>query len=126
MAEFRSACAGFGPAAAVRVHFPGVVGHDDLPALFRAADLFVLPAVHDRKRNVDGLPNVILEAMATALPVVASRISGIPLAVEHERTGLLVDEGDGPGLAAAISRLIAAPETARVSVPPGAARPSAN
>ena len=74
---------------------------------FRSADLFVLPAVHDRKGNVDGLPNVILEAMASGLPVVASAISGIPLAVEHERTGLLVREADGPDLAAALERTLA-------------------
>ncbi|HEX9668901.1 MAG TPA: glycosyltransferase, partial [Thermoanaerobaculia bacterium] len=76
-----------------RVHFPGAVAHDALPDLFRAADLFVLPAVHDARGNVDGLPNVILEAMASGLPVVASGISGIPLAVEDGRTGLLVPEG---------------------------------
>ncbi|QQR72810.1 MAG: glycosyltransferase [Holophagales bacterium] len=111
--EFRSQAAGFAPGLGERVHFPGAVGHDDLPDLFRAADLFVLPAVHDRVGNVDGLPNVILEAMASGLPVVASAISGIPLAVEPERTGLLVAENDGPGLAAALERLLAGPEWAK-------------
>src|SRR4029077_16872804 len=77
-----------------RVHFPGSVLRDTLPDLYRAADLFVLPAVHDQKGNVDGLPNVILEAMASGLPVVASGISGVPLAVEEGRTGRLVPEGD--------------------------------
>ena len=72
-----------------RVHFPGAVGHDDLPDLFRAADIFVLPAVHDPKGNVDGLPNVILEAMASSLPVVATAISGIPLAIDDGVHGLL-------------------------------------
>ncbi|HEV8630712.1 MAG TPA: glycosyltransferase, partial [Thermoanaerobaculia bacterium] len=43
-----------------RVHFPGAVLRDTLPDLFRAADAFVLPAVHDRRGNVDGLPNVVL------------------------------------------------------------------
>jgi glycosyltransferase involved in cell wall biosynthesis len=92
---------------AERVHFPGVVRRDTLPDLFRAADLFVLPAVHDSKGNVDGLPNVILEAMATGLPVVASGISGIPLAVIPEETGLLVPEQDPPALASALDRLLA-------------------
>ena len=64
-----------------RVHFPGLIYRQGLPDLYRSADLFVLPAVHDRAGNVDGLPNVILEAMASGLPVVASQISGIPLAV---------------------------------------------
>jgi glycosyltransferase involved in cell wall biosynthesis len=96
-----------------RVHFPGPVLRDTLPDLYRAADLFVLPAVHDAKGNVDGLPNVILEAMASGLPVVASGISGIPLAVEPERTGLLVPEGDADALGTALLSLLAAPEQAR-------------
>jgi len=89
-----------------RVHFPGVVLRDTLPDLYRAADLFVLPAIHDRKGNVDGLPNVILEAMASGLPVVASAISGIPLVVEHGVTGLLVAEGDADDLAEALLQLL--------------------
>jgi glycosyltransferase involved in cell wall biosynthesis len=89
-----------------RIHFPGAVQRDTLPDLFRAADLFVLPAVHDPKGNVDGLPNVILEAMATGLPVVASGISGIPLAVIPEETGLLVPEQDRPALSEALGRLL--------------------
>jgi glycosyltransferase involved in cell wall biosynthesis len=86
---------------------------DTLPDLYRAADVFVLPAVHDPRGNVDGLPNVILEAMACALPVVASGISGIPLAVEPETTGLLVPEGRPDLLAAALDRLLADPPQAR-------------
>jgi glycosyltransferase involved in cell wall biosynthesis len=85
-----------------RLHLPGRVLRDTLPDLFRAADLFVLPAVHDAKGNVDGLPNVILEAMASGLPVVASGISGIPLAVEDGVTGRLVPEKDPDQLLAAL------------------------
>lgn len=96
-----------------RVFFPGSVLRDTLPDLYRAADVFVLPAVHDAKGNVDGLPNVILEAMASGLPVVATGISGIPLAVEDGRTGRLVPERDGPALLAAIRRLLADPAAAR-------------
>ena len=96
-----------------RVFLPGAVLRDTLPDLYRAADVFVLPAVHDGKGNVDGLPNVILEAMASGLPVVATRISGIPLAVEDGRTGRLVPERDGPALLEALRELLAAPEAAR-------------
>ena len=98
---------------AERVHFPGAVLRDTLPALYRAADLFVLPAVHDRAGNVDGLPNVILEAMASALPVVASNISGIPLAVENGRHGFLVAERDPEDLARSLLRLADSPERLR-------------
>jgi glycosyltransferase involved in cell wall biosynthesis len=96
-----------------RVHLPGSVGRDTLPDLYRAADLFVLPAIHDARGNVDGLPNVILEAMASGLPVVASGISGIPLAVADGGTGLLVPENDPAALAAALRRLLADGDTAR-------------
>jgi glycosyltransferase involved in cell wall biosynthesis len=96
-----------------RVFFPGPLLRDTLPDLYRAADLFVLPAVHDTKGNVDGLPNVILEAMASGLPVVASGISGIPLAVEDGRTGCLVPERDPAALLGAVRRLLADPAGAR-------------
>lgn len=107
--EFRARTAHLGG----RVHYPGVVYRDDLPSLYRSADLFVLPAVHDSKGNVDGLPNVILEAMASGLPVVASEISGIPLAVEEGVNGLLVPEGAAASLAAAVSALVVEPERRR-------------
>ncbi len=96
-----------------RIRFLGAVPHEDLADLYRAADAFVLPAIHDRAGNVDGLPNVILEAMASGLPVVASDISGIPLAVEDQGTGLLVREGDAVALGEALSTLLADPERAR-------------
>jgi len=88
-----------------RVHFPGVIYRDTLPDLYRSADFFVLPAVHDSQGNVDGLPNVILEGMASGLPIVASGISGIPLAVSHEREGILVAEENRPELLAALDRI---------------------
>ncbi len=96
-----------------RVHLPGGVLRDTLPDLYRAADVFVLPAVHDAGGNVDGLPNVILEAMASGLPIVASGISGIPLAVSHGREGLLVPEGDGEALIAALEALASDPPRRR-------------
>jgi glycosyltransferase involved in cell wall biosynthesis len=105
LAEFKALAA---PHAG-RVHFPGPVYRDSLPDLYRAADIFVLPAVHDRQGNVDGLPNVILEAMASRLPVVSTAISGIPLAIEDGVQGRLVAENDGPALVAALAALLADP-----------------
>ena len=95
------------------MHFPGSVLHDELPGLYRAADVFVLPAVHDRAGNVDGLPNVILEAMASGLPVVASAISGVPLAVTDGETGLLVGENERDELARALVALARDPDRRR-------------
>lgn len=108
--RFREAASSFQD----RVFFPGPVLRDTLPDLYRAADVFVLPAIHDAKGNVDGLPNVILEAMASGLPVVASGISGIPLAIEDGRTGLLVPEKAPEALLGALRRLLADPAGARV------------
>ncbi len=100
-------------AFAQRVHFPGAVYRDTLPDLYRAADAFVLPAVHDPKGNVDGLPNVILEAMASGLPVISTRISGIPLAIEDGVNGRLVPEQDAGSLVAAILDVFADRDRAR-------------
>ncbi len=88
--EFRARSEPFGG----RLHLPGPVLHDTLPDLYRAADLFVLPAVHDAKGNVDGLPNVILEAMASGLAVVGSRVSGLPTAIGEGVNGWLIEEGN--------------------------------
>ena len=110
MAALRSAVAAWEPRHAARVRFPGPVAHDELPDLYRGADLFVLPAVHDPRGNVDGLPNVILEALASGLPVVSSAISGIPLAIESGVEGLLVPEQDRNALGDAIAELLRSPE----------------
>ncbi|MEE8138246.1 MAG: glycosyltransferase [Thermoanaerobaculia bacterium] len=99
--EFRQAAAAWRE----RVHFPGSVLRDTLPDLFRAADFFLLPAMHDPKGNVDGLPNVILEAMASGLPVVASGISGIPLVIEDGVEGILVPEQQPGELERALRQL---------------------
>jgi len=99
--EFRAQSVAF----ADRVHLPGLVERDTLPDLYRAADIFTLPAVHDPKGNVDGLPNVILESMASGLPVVASSVSGIPLAVIDGQNGRLVPEFDGDATVDAILEL---------------------
>jgi len=109
LARFRAQTA---PLAS-RVHFPGAVLRDTLPDLFRAADAFVLPAVHDPRGNVDGLPNVVLEAMASALPVVATAVSGIPLAVRDGVEGVLVPEGNGRALREALVALFADRDRAR-------------
>jgi glycosyltransferase involved in cell wall biosynthesis len=108
LAGFQQAMAG-----EPRVHFPGAVLRDTLPDLFRAADAFVLPAIHDGRGNVDGLPNVVLEAMASALPVVATPVSGIPLAVRDGVEGVLVPEGDGGALREALLALLADPQRGR-------------
>ncbi|MCL5256408.1 MAG: glycosyltransferase family 4 protein [Chloroflexi bacterium] len=87
----------------------GPVRRDKIISLFSAADLFVLPSVRDKRGNVDGLPNVLLEAMASGKPLVASRIAGIPDVVRDGENGYLVQERDSQALAATISRLLLSP-----------------
>ncbi len=98
---------------AERVIFPGVLSHDQVLELVAAADLFVMPSIRDPGGNIDGLPIVVLEAMAAARPVVATDVAGLPLAVAHGETGLLVAEKDAAALAEAISQLLADGERRR-------------
>jgi glycosyltransferase involved in cell wall biosynthesis len=87
---------------AERVTLCGGRTHAELPDEYAAADIVVVPSVLDRTGDRDGLPNVVLEAMASARPVVATRIGAIPTAVEHQRTGWLVSDGDPAALADAL------------------------
>jgi glycosyltransferase involved in cell wall biosynthesis len=96
-----------------RAVLPGVLSQDQVAAGFAASDVAVIPSVRDDAGNVDGLPNVVMEALASATPLVATSAGGIGSVVMHERTGLLVGERDVSALAAAIRRLLADPAQAR-------------
>jgi glycosyltransferase involved in cell wall biosynthesis len=72
---------------------------------YRRADILLHPSVTASDGNIEGLPNTVVEAAATGLPVVATRHGGIAEAVQHERTGIMVDERDVEGLAAAVQGL---------------------
>ncbi len=69
--------------------------------------VFVLPSVIDASGGMDNLPTVIMEAMATGLPVISTPIGGIPEMVVQNETGMLVPAGDSSALASAIERVIA-------------------
>lgn len=92
------------------IRFPGNINRLEVPIYFYLCDLFVLPAVVDPKGNMDGCPIVILEAMACGKPVVSSEISGIPIVVQNDKTGLLVEQKNPDALAAAITSLLKNPE----------------
>lgn len=90
----------------------GALDGDAVLACYRAAAVFALPCVTEADGGRDGIPNVILEAMAMQLPVVSTDHSGIPEAVRDGETGLLVPPRDPEALADAIARLLDDPATA--------------
>jgi glycosyltransferase involved in cell wall biosynthesis len=93
------------------VHFPGFLDRETTASALAAADVVAVPSIVDSGGNVDGLPNTLLEALASGRPVVASRVAGIPDVLEDDRNGLLVPEKDPLALAAALRRLVREPET---------------
>jgi glycosyltransferase involved in cell wall biosynthesis len=88
------------------VEMPGAIPQDRLLELYARAHVLAQPCVVARDGDVDGIPTVILEALAVGLPVVTTPVSGIPEAVQEGRTGLLVPPGDAEGLAHALARVL--------------------
>jgi glycosyltransferase involved in cell wall biosynthesis len=95
--------------AADRIHFPGNLTQDAVGAWFAAADVAAVPSVHDEHGNVDGLPNTLLEALATGTPIVTTAAGGIGAVVEHDRSAIVVPERDPRALGDAIATLLADP-----------------
>lgn len=83
------------------VVFAGI--RDDIDAVLRATDLFVLPS----RRGTETFPNVILEAMACGVPVVATDVGSVTELVAHEGSGLVIPPDDVDALAAALAALLA-------------------
>jgi glycosyltransferase involved in cell wall biosynthesis len=89
-----------------RVHLPGA--RRDIPECLAAMDLFVLPSLNE------GMGRALIEAMAAARPVIASRVGGVPAIVEDGVTGLLVPPNDPRALAEAMDGLLRRPDRARM------------
>ena len=106
--ELRTAAAAAG--LADRVFFPGFLDQEALRRLIYSAHLFFHPSETPADGNREGVPNALLEAMASGLPVLATHHGGIPEAVTHGESGFLVAEGDAPALSAAALELMASPE----------------
>lgn len=102
-ARLREKAASLGIAKAV--HFPGFCQQADLARLFQEADIFIHPSQTPPNGDQEGVPNAMLEAMATGLPVVATLHGGIPEAVTSEEDGLLVPERDAVALGNALLRV---------------------
>lgn len=89
-----------------KVVFAGPKTHDELPEIYASADVFVAPSVTAADGDKEGFGLVILEAMASGVPVVASRSGGIVDIVKDEENGLLCDEKDVEKLSVNISRVL--------------------
>jgi glycosyltransferase involved in cell wall biosynthesis len=89
-----------------RVELRGAVAQRDLIPIFQQADIFALAPFVTEDGDRDGVPNVLVEAMACGLPVVSTAVSGIPELVVHDRNGLLVAPHNPDALAEALAELI--------------------
>jgi glycosyltransferase involved in cell wall biosynthesis len=91
----------------------GALPHEQVIEKYRQAMVFALPCKVSLDGNMDGIPNVLPEAMAMQVPVVSTHLPAIAELVEHEANGLLVPAGDAAALAAAIARLLESPALRR-------------
>ena len=98
---------------ASQVHFAGFVSQEELRALLYQSHLFLHPSETGPDGNQEGVPNSMLEAMASGLPVFATTHGGIPEAIDNGRSGILVAERDANALALAL--LLAAENSAQLS-----------
>jgi glycosyltransferase involved in cell wall biosynthesis len=82
------------------VAFVGRLGRDAIAALYQSADIALNPS------RVDNMPNSILEALASGVPVVSTQVGGVPYMVDHGRTAVLVPPADAQAMAEGIARLL--------------------
>jgi colanic acid/amylovoran biosynthesis glycosyltransferase len=95
------------------VHLIGPRSQTEIIDILAESSLFVFPAIRDQKGDSDNLPTVLIEALASSLPIVATTVAGIPEIVKEESNGLLVPEKDSKQLALAIERLCRHPSQRR-------------
>jgi glycosyltransferase involved in cell wall biosynthesis len=99
--EARASAAG----VARHVRFLGNQTQDEVAGWLAAADIAVVPSVRDDSGNVDGLPNVVMEALASGTVLVSTPAGGIGAVVQDGRTGVIVAERDAGALASAVTAL---------------------
>jgi glycosyltransferase involved in cell wall biosynthesis len=93
-----------------RVVLRGALPRHGVVECMRRASVVVQPSAPDREGRREGIPVALMEAMSVGLPVVTSRLSGIPELVEDGASGLLTEPGDARGIAEALEKLAASPE----------------
>lgn len=88
------------------VELLGSIAEAEVRELMQRSSCFVLPCVRAKDGNVDALPTVLLEALASGCPVVTTRLSGNPEIIEHNKTGMLVEPGNERELTEAIHEML--------------------
>src|SRR5262249_54686286 len=91
------------------VALPGPLSQEEVAQAMKACHLVVMPCRRDRTGDMDGIPTVFMEALATGRPVVSCAVSGVPELVRDGETGALVPPDDARALAEAVERLAADP-----------------
>lgn len=92
------------------VELLGTMTQDQLAALYPRASMFVLPCLITDNGDRDGIPNVLIEAMASGIPVISTDVSGISELVQHGKNGLLVEQKDQRAIADAMELLLVRPK----------------
>jgi glycosyltransferase involved in cell wall biosynthesis len=92
------------------ITFMGAQPQERVKEMFDAADMFVLPCVEARDRDLDGIPVALMEAMALGVPVVSTTVSGIPELIHSGENGYLAEPHDVEGLAEAMRSVLNAPD----------------
>jgi glycosyltransferase involved in cell wall biosynthesis len=90
----------------------GALPHEDVIERYAEASMLVMPCIQSADGNLDGIPNVLFEAMAMGVPVISTQISAIPELLQNGENGILVFPGDTNALAKAIEKLINSPQEA--------------
>jgi glycosyltransferase involved in cell wall biosynthesis len=93
-----------------QVQMPGRIYQQDLRRFLAQSDIFCLPCVQDKSGDLDGIPVVLMEAMAMELVTVSTHISGIPELIQHAQNGMLAQPDDAQALADILQQLAAEPE----------------
>ncbi|MDO5083444.1 MAG: glycosyltransferase family 4 protein [Arachnia propionica] len=88
-----------------RVRLIGPRTQSEVIELVRNSDVFAAPCIPAEDGNIDGLPTVVLEAMALGTPVLATSVSGLPEVIQHLETGLMIEPGDVAALTEALTRI---------------------
>lgn len=95
-----------------RVEIIGRISEAQIREYYQQADVFALPCEIQKDGDRDGIPNVLVEAMAMGIPVVSTQISGIPELIENDVNGFLVKDRDPAALADALADVLNDPELA--------------